>query len=660
MSRRTMGRLWAVAAAAAIFGCGEDDANRSLPDPDAFPHDPVECAPDVAFGGASAAPTVPIGFAGSGNEISPQFQAANVTAEKAPPPISGGTMLTSADQSVVIAADPDRDSIYVIDAATRTLRRRIELQPGDEPGRVVQDKSGRVHVALRSGHAIASFGLDADAPVQRTDVCDLPRGMAYDSNADRLYVACAEGRLVEVDPIAAKATRKIELGRDLRDVILRGSSVLVTRFRSAELLDVNLADGRVMTSYKPRVAAQHEQTVVDDGPELRDPRGCHLPAQHIEDRTNMLESEVAWRTIDMPGVGIAMLHQRAGSAEVRVQPGGYGGGSGCSPGIVHPSLSVGDQVSGSVELFGGGLLVDLAADPTGAMLAVANPGGWGTSSGVMLYPTPDAASVSAFPEVACQPPIANVMVPGQVTAVSFVNGWMLAIQEREPAAVTFYDVRTKSIVVRLDLQQPSRNDSGHALFHLTTGSGIACASCHAEAGDDGHVWEFHGIGPRRTQNLRGGILGSEPFHWNGDMRDFSMLVKEVFVGRMGGPEPGFGQADTLAHWIDRQPALVATANDVAAVQRGKALFESEAVGCANCHNGARLSNNESVDVGTGALLQVPSLRAVSFRAPVMHTGCAKTLADRFGAQCGGGDQHGHTSQLRDAEIADLVAYLESL
>ena len=43
----------------------------------------------------------------------------------------------------------------------------------------------------------------------------------------------------------------------------------------------------------------------------------------------------------------------------------------------------------------------------------------------------------------------------------------------------------------------------------------------------------------------------------------------------------------------------------------------------------------------------------------MHDGCAKTLADRFGA-CGGGDAHGVTSTLTQAQLADLVAYLESL
>jgi cytochrome c peroxidase len=128
---------------------------------------------------------------------------------------------------------------------------------------------------------------------------------------------------------------------------------------------------------------------------------------------------------------------------------------------------------------------------------------------------------------------------------------------------------------------------------------------------------------------------------------------------MTAPTPTPAQADALAHWIDRQPVLHAAPVDAAAVTRGQALFESEAVGCNKCHTGARLSSNQSADVGTGVFVQVPSLRAVSFRAPFMHDGCARTLSDRF-TTCGGGDKHGHTSQLQATQIQDLVAYLESL
>ena len=91
-----------------------------------------------------------------------------------------------------------------------------------------------------------------------------------------------------------------------------------------------------------------------------------------------------------------------------------------------------------------------------------------------------------------------------------------------------------------------------------------------------------------------------------------------------------------------------------------AIVESSAVGCADCHNGSRLSNDITVDVGTGEPLQVPSLIGVGTRYPLMHDGCAANLHQRFDPACGGGDQHGVTSHLTDAEIDDLVAYLQTM
>jgi len=214
---------------------------------------------------------------------------------------------------------------------------------------------------------------------------------------------------------------------------------------------------------------------------------------------------------------------------------------------------------------------------------------------------------------------------------------------------------------RIDLGGASRFDTGHAIFHARTTAGLACASCHPEAGDDGHVWTFESIGPRRSQTLRGGLLGTEPLHWNGDMVDFRMLVDEVFVGRMSGFAPTPQQADALAGWLDVQPALQAAASDTAAAERGHVLFASAETGCTRCHAGEQLTNNRTEDVGTGAALQVPSLKGVRFRAPLMHDGCAATLSERFtNVACGGGDNHGTTSQLSVAQVSDLTAYLETL
>ena len=118
--------------------------------------------------------------------------------------------------------------------------------------------------------------------------------------------------------------------------------------------------------------------------------------------------------------------------------------------------------------------------------------------------------------------------------------------------------------------------------------------------------------------------------------------------------------NALDSWITRIPApIVSPPIDADARLRGKALFESASVGCSGCHSGAKLTNNETVDVGTGGSFQVPSLLGVALRAPYLHDGRAATLLDRFGA-VGGGNEHGHTEDLSTAQVNDLITYLESL
>jgi mono/diheme cytochrome c family protein len=460
-------------------------------------------------------------------------------------------------------------------------------------------------------------------------------------------------------------------------VLVRGDDVYVTQFRSAELLHLKL-DGTMVERHAPPSFATDE-FVIDANNQARMERVASRPT-------------TAWRLLDIPGKGTTILHERARGGEVQVQPGGYGAGQ-CGSGIVQTSITFGMDTGRalSTDITDAALAIDMAADPEGILLAIVSAGNWGSSNQLHLY------TLSAVDQVLAQtPPTDSVpdsandagvsaggtggsiagMIPGSnncvgaertmdssvghAVAVTFVSPYEIAVQEREPAGISFFDVRTNQLRARLDLDQPSRFDTGHAIFHLRASSGIACASCHAEAGDDSHVWRFHGIGARRTQSLRGGILGTEPLHWNGDMKDFPTLVQEVFVGRMSGFSPSAEQSTALARWIDRQPALVATARDAKSAERGQALFESEAVGCATCHDGTHLTNNKFAEVGTGAMFQVPSLRGVSFRMPLMHDGCANTLLQRFDSVCGGGDKHGHTSQLDKAQVADLVSYLETL
>jgi mono/diheme cytochrome c family protein len=246
-------------------------------------------------------------------------------------------------------------------------------------------------------------------------------------------------------------------------------------------------------------------------------------------------------------------------------------------------------------------------------------------------------------------------------SVVFAGASQVVVQSREPAQLWIVST-TNGTSRSISLSQQSRADTGHTVFHSNSGGGLACASCHPEGHEDGRVWDIGCEGPRRTQDISGGLSGTEPFHWNGDLADFSTLVDAVFVGRMSGPTLSPDQESATLHWINSVPEkpVQRTAADVQVV-RGKAIFTDPTVGCATCHAGSALTNNATVNVGTAGMFQVPSLRGVAWRAPYMHDGCAPTLNDRFGnAQCDGGDAHGRTSQLTAAQIDDVVAYLQSL
>src|SRR4051794_20451409 len=73
------------------------------------------------------------------------------------PPLTGGTLLALSDGTTAVASDPDRDQVYIVDLSTNAVRATVALQAGDEPGRLVEDGAGQVHVALRRGGAVVSI-----------------------------------------------------------------------------------------------------------------------------------------------------------------------------------------------------------------------------------------------------------------------------------------------------------------------------------------------------------------------------------------------------------------------------------------------------------------------------------------------------------------------
>jgi hypothetical protein len=550
---------------------------------------------------------------------------------------------------------------------------------------------------VRRAGDVLTVSLPDGGVIARRHVCAAPRGLAYDSRSDQIQVACASGELVALAGSGAQGAQTRMVADDLRDVVaLSDGRFAVTRFKTAQVLKLGQDMSVVSSTTIPNVQRDMSRTVtsvVDDG------AGGESTVGQVFDEAHDMQAQVAWRTASNGDGTLWMLHEIESNNEIAVQDepqaesSPYGGDGFTCSGIVQTAVTrmAGDQVVGTVSVQGLVLAVDMAVSPTGSALAIAQAGeadqetprphtdfidsegnvsggsapsiGKNPTSAVVLVRTGNVndSGGCAFSE--------TLPVSGQATSVAYTPTGQLLVQLREPARLVVVNdpqaplSNDQFATGEINLGGESTFDTGHELFHRDSGAGIACAGCHAEGGDDGHVWHFSTVGARRTQAVNVGLAGTLPLHWDGDMKNLAMFMDKVIVGRMGGVHQFKDRHEVLENWVFAlRPTPAAVASDDAAALRGKDLFESAEVGCNGCHNGDALTNNKNYDVGTepGHELQVPSLHGVGYRAPFIHTGCATTLEGRFDPNCGGGDLHGHTSQLDEGQIGDLVAYLKSL
>lgn len=237
---------------------------------------------------------------------------------------------------------------------------------------------------------------------------------------------------------------------------------------------------------------------------------------------------------------------------------------------------------------------------------------------------------------------------------------------------------------------------------------MSCASCHS----DGEVDALSIMTAKGPRNVPSNVLAFETglFMWDGSRDDFYDYIHTV-QGEMGGlssvdpakPLPADAQKlfDALEAYmrmpdafpVPMSPYRTEDGQLTADAQKGKELFEGKAQ-CITCHatdvmtdsakatgaDGKLTTGNTEFlhDVGTvndedkdyagdarGAfqntrqrgVYDTPTLRGVYATAPYLHDGSAPTLEDVIKRA---GDEHGHTSDLSDKEVQELVAYLNQI
>jgi hypothetical protein len=647
--KRELRPAFIVIAAGALTACPSARDSDSL---NPIPTAPITEPPPFAFcdGCSSENPPAP----------APRFEpprpnfGATVTQAKAPPALGAATLVIAADGKTAVISDPDRDRVLVVDLVSPAHPiHDVTLVEDDEPGRLVVDNQAHAHVVLRRAGAVASIDTATGTVRERRAVCATPQGIAV--HGSTLYVTCVGGEIVTLPTAAGGAAALVaRVDRDLRDVVVHfdadGPSLLVSRLRSAEVLRVRVSDGEVTSRAIPPTTTRFGGSLDD-----------------------LASPFVGYRLVATPS-GALLSHQLARTSVVQVEqspelPAPYAGANPCD-GLVTTTVSTFRTTTANVMTAKFGALIphgvvpiDLALSSDGEHVALIAAGNAHTQ-GLPQIHLMATVLVQSPPPVHCLEEPVPANPPGQAVAVAFTpDNATIAVFTREPAALHLMSLEAAqhpaSAWTTIALGGPSREDTGHAVFHSNTGGGIACVSCHPSGADDGRIWRFS-TGDRRTQSLQGTLDGTAPYHWSGDVPGIETFATDVFVKRMGGQGLATEQVDALRSWLVHIPAPpVSAAADTAASARGKTLFESQSVGCNGCHSGPKHTNSTSADVGTGGVFQVPSLLGLSTRAPYLHDGRAATLADRFGAGSTDGS-HGNTAGLSSTQLQDLITYLDTL
>jgi YVTN family beta-propeller protein len=230
---------------------------------------------------------------------------------------------------------------------------------------------------------------------------------------------------------------------------------------------------------------------------------------------------------------------------------------------------------------------------------------------------------------------------------------------------------------------------------LARDSYMSCASCHADGGHDGRVWDLGGQGEglRNTISLRGHAgMAQGLLHWSGnfdEVQDFEGQIRALAGGTglmadadfnagtrsqpLGDKKAGLSaDLDALAAYVtslatfDASPYRPGAGVLSSAATAGKAVFAKAA--CASCHGGPNFTNSSlsgnmrnvgTIKATSGKRLgqqllgiDIPTLRGVWATAPYLHDGSAPTLAAAVQAHAG--------NTVSGADLSNLAAYLQQI
>jgi DNA-binding beta-propeller fold protein YncE len=584
-------------------------------------------------------------------------------AGRAAPAYLVGGSIVGLDGGALVIDGESGDLIRVDEAGKPTGRLAIGRGAAQL---VYQPATHTAFVADRAGDRIVVVDVGASLATRaRWSTPTEPYGLALSPDGATLLVTTvAARRLVAFDTGKGSQRWQRAVAAEPRGVAISpdGARALVTHLTTGSVTRVDLARGTTQTvplSAQPRVA-------------FGAPTGQLGPLDDASPGRTFARNAFAARFV---GNGLALVpHQRSTPAQQLAgseRTGSYGGGF--DPPIDHAITFIAAADAGLPRTSAAQISVHqpeaTAWDPVRDRLFVA---GFGSDTVVVI----DGASQAA-PWLAglYTVPIATDERPGpghdrdpgcgpQGIAIDDRGGaWVYCAVAHKTARLPPFD--GDSLVASLGPELgggvlDAQARTGFDLFRradarISTRGAMACASCHPEGRADGLSWRIDGPA-LQTPVLAGRVAGTGPFKWDGTDASLTDSMTST-MRRLGGVGLEAEQTAALAAYVSALPRPRAPARDGSQVARGAELFEAE--GCRSCHSDAITTDRERHDVG-GSLPSVdtPSLVGLAVSAPYYPDGSAATLQALLG---GRGLVHAMTdAELEPAQLADLIAYLETL